>query len=512
MRASGILMPISSLPSPYGIGTMGAAARSFVDFLVKAGQAYWQILPVCPTSYGDSPYQSFSTFAGNPYFIDLDDLAKQGLLLPEEYASIDWECTPDCINYGVMYEKRYAVLRCAAKRLLAKPGADYRRFVKENDFWLPDYALFMALKDAHNGACWLEWEEPLRRREPAALAAARQQYADDVAFWQAVQFMFYSQWQALKHYANQQEIRIIGDLPIYVALDSVDVWSCPQEFQLDENLLPTEVAGCPPDGFSATGQLWGNPLFDWDSMAKTGYAWWVRRIKHMCSIYDVVRIDHFRGFAGYYAIPYGEATARNGRWREGPGYALFAAIKKKLGSPRIIAEDLGFLTEDVTALLKQCGYPGMKVLEFAFQAGEESSYLPYLYKQNCVVYTGTHDNDTVVGWYRSLSPEDKKFVNDYMGIHDLDKENLYNSCAAPEVTEKTRWEKELSWEVIRLALASTADLAVIPMQDYLGLGTEARINLPSTLGNNWKWRLVPGQVTDEMLEKMCHLNKLFGRL
>lgn len=363
MRASGILMPISSLPSPYGIGTMGAAARSFVDFLVKSGQAYWQILPVCPTSYGDSPYQSFSTFAGNPYFIDLDDLAKQGLLLPEEYVSIDWECTPDCINYGVMYEKRYAVLRCAAKRLLAKPGADYRRFVKENDFWLPDYALFMALKDAHNGVCWLEWEEPLRRREPAALAAARQQYADDVAFWQAVQFMFYSQWQALKHYANQQEIRIIGDLPIYVALDSVDVWSCPQEFQLDENLLPTEVAGCPPDGFSATGQLWGNPLFDWDSMAKTGYAWWVRRIKHMCSIYDVVRIDHFRGFAGYYAIPYGEATARNGRWREGPGYALFAAIKKKLGSPRIIAEDLGFLTEDVTALLKQCGYPGMKVLD-----------------------------------------------------------------------------------------------------------------------------------------------------
>ena len=297
MRASGILMPISSLPSPYGIGTMGAAARSFVDFLVKSGQAYWQILPVCPTSYGDSPYQSFSTFAGNPYFIDLDDLAKQGLLLPEEYTSIDWECTADCINYGVMYEKRYAVLRRAAKRLLAKPGADYRRFVKENDFWLPDYALFMALKDAHNGACWLEWEEPLRRREPAALAAARHQYADDVAFWQAVQFMFYSQWQALKHYANRQEIRIIGDLPIYVALDSVDVWSCPQEFQLDENLLPTEVAGCPPDGFSATGQLWGNPLFDWDSMAKTGYAWWVRRIKHMCSIYDVVRIDHFRGFA-----------------------------------------------------------------------------------------------------------------------------------------------------------------------------------------------------------------------
>lgn len=492
MRASGILMPISSLPSPYGIGTMGAAARSFVDFLVKAGQAYWQILPVCPTSYGDSPYQSFSTFAGNPYFIDLDDLAKQGLLLPEEYASIDWECTPDCINYGVMYEKRYAVLRCAAKRLLAKPGADYRRFVKENDFWLPDYALFMALKDAHNGACWLEWEEPLRRREPAALAAARQQYADDVAFWQAVQFMFYSQWQALKHYANQQEIRIIGDLPIYVALDSVDVWSCPQEFQLDENLLPTEVAGCPPDGFSATGQLWGNPLFDWDSMAKTGYAWWVRRIKHMCSIYDVVRIDHFRGFAGYYAIPYGEATAQNGRWREGPGYALFAAIKKKLGSPRIIAEDLGFLTEDVTALLKQCGYPGMKVLEFAFDPREPSNYLPHNYTENCICYTGTHDNETLMQFCENLSPESDAYAREYLGIGPDD---------------------DLPDAIIDAGMQSKANLFVAQIQDYLRLGAEARMNEPGTLKpQNWRWRLVPGQLTDALAEKIARLTNAAKRV
>lgn len=492
MRASGILMPISSLPSPYGIGTMGAAARSFVDFLVKAGQAYWQILPVCPTSYGDSPYQSFSTFAGNPYFIDLDDLAKQGLLLPEEYASIDWECTPDCINYGVMYEKRYAVLRCAAKRLLAKPGADYRRFVKENDFWLPDYALFMALKDAHNGACWLEWEEPLRRREPAALAAARQQYADDVAFWQAVQFMFYSQWQALKHYANRQEIRIIGDLPIYVALDSVDVWSCPQEFQLDENLLPTEVAGCPPDGFSATGQLWGNPLFDWDSMAKTGYAWWVRRIKHMCSIYDVVRIDHFRGFAGYYAIPYGEATARNGRWREGPGYALFAAIKKKLGSPRIIAEDLGFLTEDVTALLKQCGYPGMKVLEFAFDPREPSNYLPHNYTENCICYTGTHDNETLMQFCENLSPESDAYAREYLGIGPDD---------------------DLPDAIIDAGMQSKANLFVAQIQDYLRLGAEARMNEPGTLKpQNWRWRLVPGQLTDALAEKIARLTNAAKRV
>lgn len=492
MRASGILMPISSLPSPYGIGTMGAAARSFVDFLVKSGQAYWQILPVCPTSYGDSPYQSFSTFAGNPYFIDLDDLAKQGLLLPEEYASIDWECTPDCINYGVMYEKRYAVLRCAAKRLLAKPGADYRRFVKENDFWLPDYALFMALKDAHNGVCWLEWEEPLRRREPAALAAARQQYADDVAFWQAVQFMFYSQWQALKHYANQQEIRIIGDLPIYVALDSVDVWSCPQEFQLDENLLPTEVAGCPPDGFSATGQLWGNPLFDWDSMAKTGYAWWVRRIKHMCSIYDVVRIDHFRGFAGYYAIPYGEATARNGRWREGPGYALFAAIKKKLGSPRIIAEDLGFLTEDVTALLKQCGYPGMKVLEFAFDPREPSNYLPHNYTENCICYTGTHDNETLMQFCENLSPESDAYAREYLGIGPDD---------------------DLPDAIIDAGMQSKANLFVAQIQDYLRLGAEARMNEPGTLKpQNWRWRLVPGQLTDALAEKIARLTNAAKRV
>ena len=429
MRASGILMPISSLPSPYGIGTMGAAARSFVDFLVKAGQAYWQILPVCPTSYGDSPYQSFSTFAGNPYFIDLDDLAKQGLLLPEEYASIDWECTPDCINYGVMYEKRYAVLRCAAKRLLEKPGADYRRFVKENDFWLPDYALFMALKDAHNGACWLEWEEPLRRREPAALAAARQQYADDVAFWQAVQFMFY--------------------------------------------------------------QLWGNPLFDWDSMAKTGYAWWVRRIKHMCSIYDVVRIDHFRGFAGYYAIPYGEATARNGRWREGPGYALFAAIKKKLGSPRIIAEDLGFLTEDVTALLKQCGYPGMKVLEFAFDSRDGGDYRPHSYPKNCIAYVGTHDNEPVNGWMETAAPEDVARAVRYL---NLTKKEGYH------------------WGMMRGIWSSAADLAVVQAQDLLGLGHESRMNTPSTLGGNWCWRAEPGAFNTRLAKKLHSEMELYGRL
>ena len=483
MRASGILMPISSLPSPYGIGTMGAAARSFVDFLVKAGQAYWQILPVCPTSYGDSPYQSFSTFAGNPYFIDLDDLAKQELLLPEEYASIDWECTPDCINYGVMYEKRYAVLRCAAKRLLAKPGADYRRFVKENDFWLPDYALFMALKDAHNGACWLEWEEPLRRREPAALAAARQQYADDVAFWQAVQFMFYSQWQALKHYANQQEIRIIGDLPIYVALDSVDVWSCPQEFQLDENLLPTEVAGCPPDGFSATGQLWGNPLYDWDYHRRTGYAWWIQRIRHALSIYDILRIDHFRGFDTYWAIPAGETTARNGRWEQGPRVELFRALYNALGSLPIVAEDLGEMFDSVRELLAESGFPGMKVLQFAFSGGD-NEYLPHNYIKNSVVYPGTHDNTTLTDWWENgASEKEKAAAAAYLHLTGV-------KPTAKELAAIRTDDVRIA--LLRAALGSVADRAIIPMYDWLGLGAEAHLNTPGKLGGNWAWRAADG--------------------
>ena len=496
MRASGILLHISSLPSPHGIGTMGAAAKDFVDFLVKAGQAYWQILPVCPTSYGDSPYQSFSTFAGNPYFIDLDLLAKAGLLQPEEYESIDWESTPGCVNYGALYQKRYAVLHKACARLLAAPPADYADFLAKNAFWLPDYALFMALKDAHNGVCWQQWEEPLRRREPETLAAARAKYAADIDFWQAVQYLFYTQWHDLKAYANAQGIEIIGDLPIYVAEDSVDVWSCPQEFQLDENLVPTEVAGCPPDGFSATGQLWGNPLFDWDAMAANGYAWWVRRIRHLCGIYDVLRIDHFRGFAGYYAIPYGDKTAENGRWRTGPGYALFAAVKKELGSPRIIAEDLGFLTDDVRALLKECAYPGMKVLEFAFDSrdtGSASDYLPHNYPVNSVAYTGTHDNETLVSWYQTVTDAERAMVRDYLYDYATPEEQLYQS-------------------MIALILRSAAATCIIPMQDWLGLDNSARINKPSTVGQNWRWRLKKTQLTKKLQKEICQLTARYGRM
>ena len=470
MRASGILLHISSLPSPHGIGTMGAAAKDFVDFLVKAGQAYWQILPVCPTSYGDSPSQSFSTFAGNPYFIDLDLLAKAGLLQPEEYESIDWESTPGCVNYGALYQKRYVVLHKACARLLAAPPADYADFLAKNAFWLPDYALFMALKDAHNGVCWQQWEEPLRRREPETLAAARAKYAADIDFWQAVQYLFYTQWHDLKAYANAQGIEIIGDLPIYVAEDSVDVWSCPQEFQLDENLLPTEVAGCPPDGFSATGQLWGNPLFDWDSMAKTGYAWWVRRIKHMCSTYDVVRIDHFRGFDEYFSIPYGSETAAPGHWEKGPGIELFRAVEQALGKREIIAEDLGYMSETVRQLVRDSGFPGMKVLEFAFDSrdtGSASDYLPHNYPVNSVAYTGTHDNETLVSWYQTITSAERALVRDYLCDYATPEAQLYKS-------------------MIALIFRSAAASCIIPMQDWLGLNNSARINKPSTVGENWR--------------------------
>lgn len=491
MRTSGILLPISSLPSPGGIGTMGAAAREFVDFLHAAGQHYWQILPVCPTSYGDSPYQSFSTFAGNPYFIDLDQLAEAGLLTPEEYRTIDWESAPDCINYGVLYEKRYPVLRRACARLLANPPEDYEQFLADNAFWLPDYALFMALKDAHGGKSWLEWERPLRQRKPAELDKARRYHKASIDFWQAVQYLFYTQWKKLKAYANARGVEIIGDLPIYVAADSVDVWSSPQEFQLDENLLPIEVAGCPPDGFSATGQLWGNPLFDWDAMAATGYRWWVRRIRHLCSIYDLLRIDHFRGFAGYYAIPYGDKTAEHGRWRTGPGYSLFAAVKKELGSPRIIAEDLGFLTDDVRELLAKCEYPGMKVLEFAFDSRDGGDYRPHSYPTNCVAYTGTHDNEPVQGWFATADKTDTDRAVEYLNL--TKKEGCH-------------------WGMMRGVWASTADLAVVQAQDVLGLGHESRMNTPSTLGGNWCWRALPGAFTPALAQKLNHLMELYGRL
>ncbi|NCB28663.1 MAG: 4-alpha-glucanotransferase [Clostridia bacterium] len=493
MRKSGILMHLSSLPSPYGIGTMGQSARDFIDFLREAGQSYWQLLPICPTSYGDSPYQSFSTFAGNPYFIDLDALAADGLLTRDEFCSIDWESALDDINFGALYEKRYPVLRRAASRFLQQPRADFDEFRRKNAAWLPDYALFMALKDAHGGAPWWEWDESLRMCTADAIAQARARYADEIAFWEAVQYLFFAQWDALKTYAHDKGISIIGDLPIYVSLDSVDVWAQPALFQLDENKRPREVAGCPPDGFSADGQLWGNPLFDWDSMARDGYMWWVDRIGHLCAIYDILRIDHFRGFDSYYAIPYGATTAKVGHWCKGPGMELFRAVERAIGKQPIIAEDLGFLTDSVRELLHESGFPGMRVLEFAFDSRDSagSEYLPHNYVPHCVAYTGTHDNDTILGWFDSADPADAAYAVEYLRL-----------------TEQEGYH----WGMMRALWGSVASLTVAQAQDVLGLGGEARMNTPSTVGANWRWRALPGCFTPALARKLRHMTRLYGRL
>lgn len=489
MRNGGILLPIFSLPSPHGIGTMGAQARQFVDFLRDAGQRYWQILPICPTAYGDSPYSSISTFAGNPYFIDLDQLCLDGYLTKKELRQADF--TQDGqVHYDELAQKREGVLRLAFARFSQDPPEDFETFRAENS-WLEDYALFVSLKAANGGKAWLEWDEPIRRRDKRALKHAKKELAQDVAFWSFVQYLFYRQWRELKGYANGRGIEIIGDLPIYVALDSADVWADPGQFQLGEDLYPTEVAGVPPDAFTADGQLWGNPLYDWERMKKNGYAWWMGRIAHQCEIYDVLRIDHFRGFEAYYAIPYGDETARNGRWREGPGLDFFRAVERRVGRPQIIAEDLGFLTDGVRRLLEDTGFPGMKVLEFAFDSREDSDYLPHNYDRHCVVYTGTHDNSTVQGWVVSANPDDVAFAADYLAI--TPKEGFH-------------------WGMMRGAWSSVADLAIVQMQDVLGLGDEARINTPSTVGENWRWRMDKKALTPKLAQKLRHYMELYRRL
>ena len=486
-------MPIFSLPSPYGIGTLGAEARKFADFLAAGGQSCWQLLPVGPTSYGDSPYQSYSSFAGNPYFIDLDLLAEEGLLEPGEYRNLNWGADPSRVDYGLMYKTRYPVLSKACDRLLARDIPAFTAFCQEQRDWLEDYALFMALKSRHDGAAWFQWPRELRLREPAALEAARRELAGEAAFWKAVQYLFFSQWRALKQYANRSGLSIIGDLPIYVALDSADVWANRAQFQLDGDGLPTEVAGCPPDGFSADGQLWGNPLFDWERMKEEGYAWWLRRIAFQFQLYDTLRIDHFRGFDQYFAVPYGDSNAQRGRWKPGPGIDFFKAVNRALGKKDIIAEDLGFLTPSVRKLLKDSGYPGMKVLEMAFDSRDaDSSYhLPYRYPVHCVVYTGTHDNDTVQGWMASALREDRSYAKSYLRLSS--REGYH-------------------WGMIRTAWASPAELAVMQFQDLLGLGSEARINTPSTLGNNWQWRTLPGAFDEKLARRLYRETRVYQRL
>lgn len=488
MRASGILMHLSSLPSDYGVGAMGKAAYEFVDFLEAAGQRYWQILPIGPTSYGDSPYQSFSIHAGNPYFIDLDLLAQQGLLKEEAYKKLDWG--KNTVDYALLYQQRFPVLRCAFEQFLKQDLTAFETFLQENDHWISNYGLFMSIKEAHNGAPWWTWEEGLRFRDSHSLWMFRKEHEQDILFWAFLQYAFFCQWTELKKYANQKNIEIIGDIPIYVAQDSAEVWVYPDLFELDENLLPTHVAGCPPDAFSPDGQLWGNPLYRWDRLRETHYDWWVERLKAAVSTYDIVRIDHFRGFESYYSIPAADTTAANGQWRQGPGMELFDVLRERLGELPVIAEDLGFLTAPVKELLKQSGFPGMKVLEFAFDPREESDYLPYRYDKNCVVYPGTHDNNTILGWAEELDTESLHFCMDFLDTTSI---------------------KSLSWKMIRLALSSVADTAIIQMQDYLELGAGARMNIPSTLGGNWCWRAGKQDFSAELAEKIATVTKLYGR-
>ena len=489
-RSCGILLSISSLPSPYGIGSLGKSAYDFVDFLVEAGQSWWQMLPVGPTSYGDSPYQSFSTFAGNPYFIDLETLEEQGLLKGEEYRSIDWESAPDDVNYGVLYEKRYPVLRRAAERFLASPPADFEDFCRDHAFWLEDYALFMALKDRNGGEAWLNWPEQQRNRDGQTLDALRRELAGDLAFWRAVQYLFFAQWRDLRAYANERGIQFIGDLPIYVAMDSADVWADPESFQLDDRNVPVEVSGVPPDYFSENGQLWGNPLYDWDAMKKDGYAWWVRRIEGASHLYDVLRIDHFRGLESYWAVPFGETTAKIGRWVKGPGMDLMNVLTARFPNLSFIAEDLGYLTPEVHQLLKDSGLPGMKILEFAFDSREPSNYLPHTYSPNCVCYAGTHDNAPIMAWREEAAPEDIALAVRYLGLNE---------------------EEGFNWGMIRGGMSSVADLFVVQMQDYLGLGAQSRMNTPGILGGNWQWRMKEGQIDQALTEKIAETARIYGR-
>lgn len=491
MRKSGILLPVSSIPSKYGIGTFSKQAYEFIDLLEKAGQSYWQILPLGPTGYGDSPYQSFSTFAGNPYYIDLEDLIEEGYLTEAECRKCDFGDNDEYIDYEKIYLSRFKVLRTAFCNSNVEKEADFQAYVKNNSYWLDDYALYMAVKNSFGGISWSEWDEDIKLRKPAAMKQYREKYAEEVAFYQFQQYLFAKQWSALKQYANGKNIQIIGDIPIYVAFDSADTWANPELFQLDDTLTPVAVAGCPPDAFSATGQLWGNPLYRWEYHKQTGYAWWMKRIAYCYELYDVVRIDHFRGFDEYYSIPFADETAEYGHWEKGPGYDIFKTMKEQIGNKPVIAEDLGFLTKSVIKLVKKTGYPGMKILQFAFDPREESDYLPHNYVSNSIVYTGTHDNDTTLGWYGQLGRSDKAFARKYLNI---------------------RTNKDVQWEFIRAAMASVSETCIIPMQDYLGLGAEARTNIPSTLGTNWKWRMLPGQFTEELAERILEMTKLYGRL
>ena len=490
MRNSGILMHITSLPGPYGIGTMGKQAFAFVDFLHKAGQKYWQLLPLSPTGYGDSPYQSCSAYAGNPYLIDLEQLVEEGLLEQSELDGVFWGADASRVDFGLQYENRLKILHKAYNRF--RDDGTFVAFCKQNEAWLLDFALFMALKAKFAGAPWYEWKDELKFRNADALAAATAEQQDNIRFYCFVQYLFDKQWNALRTYAREKTIKIIGDVPIYVPYDSVEVWKQPELFQLDENLTPTSVAGCPPDAFSEDGQLWGNPLYAWDRIKAEGYQWWVNRLAAAGRLYDVVRLDHFRAFEAYWAVPFGDTTARNGQWIKGPGLDFLNTIKEKLPQLSLIAEDLGFLTQEVLDLRDESGLPGMKVLEFAFDSREPSDYLPHTYPRNSVCYTGTHDNMTMRQWFETASEDAVAYATEYMGLSE---------------------REGLVWGVIRTAMASVSDLCVIQMQDLLNLGGEARMNFPGTLTSaNWTWRAADGFTENGLAVRFRRMTELYGRL
>ena len=494
-RTAGILMPISSLPGKYGIGCFNLKAYEFVDFLRDAGQTCWQILPIHPTSYGDSPYQSFSTFAGNPYFIDLEALIAEGVLSNDECDSVCFGDEEDDIDYAALYDGRKILLTMAYERSRISENPEYQKFTADNGWWLEDYALFMALKDFFNGQCWYEWPEDIRLRYDYALDHYRRELYFDIEYQKYLQFKFFQQYGWLKNYANSQGVKIIGDIPIYVAMDSADTWANPRLFQLDDRNMPTAVAGCPPDGFSATGQLWGNPLYRWDYHQETGFDWWLTRLWYVYQLYDVTRIDHFRGFDEYYSIPYGHKTAEFGHWEKGPGIELFRRAEKFLGWHEVIAEDLGFVTDSVRQLVRDSGFPGMKVLQFAFDSrdtGSARDYLPHNYTENAVVYTGTHDNDTTIGWFEAISDDDWNLARDYLC-------DFYTP------------DEEMDRPFVALAMQSIARMCIIPMQDYLGLGTEARMNTPSTIGCNWRWRMTEDQFTEDLCRDILAQTRRYGR-
>ncbi|HEX8917967.1 MAG TPA: 4-alpha-glucanotransferase [Chloroflexota bacterium] len=490
-RAAGILLHPTSLPGPGGIGTLGENAYQFLDTLHAASMTIWQILPLSPTGYGDSPYSALSAFAGNPFLIALEPLIDAGWLGPEDLGPL-LSLPESQVDFGRLVPAKMAVLRRAFERFRADhaPQDAVSSFAQENAAWLEDFALFMAIKDAHGGVQWDRWEEGLRKYQPDALERAREQLRTEIEFHRFVQFVFFQQWRSLKARAGELGIKIVGDIPIFVAHDSVDVWAHQDLFQLDQEGFPLVVAGVPPDYFSATGQLWGNPHYRWDVMAQTGYAWWVERFRMLLRMVDIVRLDHFRGFAAAWTVPYGNDTAEHGAWVPAPGEALFTAVRDALGTLPIIAEDLGVITDDVVALRRAFSLPGMQVLHFAFSGDIYSTALPHNFERNTVVYTGTHDNDTTVGWWMSASDDMRREVLAYLGTTGSD----------------------ISWDLMRLAFASVADLAIVPLQDVLRAGSHSRMNTPGRPEGNWSWRFVPGMLDDARVSGLRNLARVYGRV